>query len=143
MDRGVIRTQGGSVLTGFERRVEVVRRRFESGGEEAIHGRPGAKAFSPEQTVTSAAKAAVFSGEYCGTAEAVPLSKTVDQRGGPGAVMGAIGEYRDPSPSAQDDNSKLRGDVFNPLGHVVPMKKLPQRAGVGVWQSRPTWAGER
>jgi hypothetical protein len=58
MDRGVIRTQGGSVLTGFERRVEVVRRRFE------------------------------------------------------------------------DTN-------------VVPMKKPPQRAGVGVWQSRVTWTGAR
>lgn len=58
MERGVIRTQGGSVLTGFERRVEVVRRRFE------------------------------------------------------------------------DSN-------------VVPMKKPPQRIGVGVWQSRPTWAGQR
>jgi hypothetical protein len=58
MDRGVIRTQGGSVLTGFERRVEVVRRRFE------------------------------------------------------------------------DTN-------------VVPMKKPPQRAGVGVWQSRVTWTGPR
>jgi recombination protein RecA len=58
MDRGVIRTQGGSVLTGFERRVEVVRRRFEK-------------------------------------------------------------------------------------EKVVPIKKPPQRAGVGVWQSRPTWAGVR
>jgi hypothetical protein len=58
LERGVIRTQGGTVLTGFERRVEVVRRRFE---EEK----------------------------------------------------------------------------------VVPMKKPPQRAGVGVWQSRATWTGAR
>jgi hypothetical protein len=55
MEKGVIRTQGGRVMTGFERRVEVVRRRFE------------------------------------------------------------------------DSN-------------VVAMKKPPQRAGVGVWESRPTWA---
>ena len=58
MEKGVIRTQGGRVMTGFERRVEVVRRRFE------------------------------------------------------------------------DTN-------------VVQMKKPPQRAGVGVWESTPTWAVKR
>jgi hypothetical protein len=56
LEKGIIRTQGGTVLTGFGRRVEVVRRRFE------------------------------------------------------------------------DSN-------------VVPMKKPPQRAGVGIWQSRVMWAG--
>jgi hypothetical protein len=85
MERGVIRTQGGSVLTGFERRVEVVRRRFEAGG---------------------------VGGEDAGG-------------------IGKKPKYRDPSPS-QDDNFKCRGDGKT-------MKKPPQRAGVGVWQSRPTW----
>lgn len=55
LEKGVIRTQSARVMTGFERRVEVVRRRFE------------------------------------------------------------------------DSN-------------VVPIKKPPQRASAGVWQSRPTWA---
>jgi hypothetical protein len=129
MEKGVIRTQGGRVMTGFERRVEVVRRRFEEqhvglvGGEKHVAG----------------AKVPIWFGSGNAGTE-VPAYRMPPRY--VYADAGGIGDpkYRGPSPSAQDDNSTICGDRFIAGADGMPMKKPVQRAGVGVWESKPTWA---
>ena len=93
LEKGVIRTQGARVMTGFERRVEVVRRRFESGVQD-----------------WSVEKHAVESGNS-------------EERSFAG---------RERYPTLRDAKDGAPGDVAG-------MKKPVQRAGVGVWESKPVW----
>jgi hypothetical protein len=122
--------------------VEVVRRRFCSEGEEAVGGdQSNARTFFVDRRVTSAAKAAInVNGDY-GTAEAVPLSTTVQEQCGFSERCGMSAESWAKAPrlkphAVMDVDYRGLKPVATP--DMAGKKKPVQRAGV--WESRPTWA---